>query len=228
MPGANAGHSPLRGLLHRSRRHLDRRAIAPSGQEAVLEVAVLDDLVGEPQAGPDQQGGDQQGQQVHRHAMTIVVGGFRALVLGEVVDRRTLLGIGQGPSPGLTRRRAARSEPQHTAFFIGAGAIRLHNRPDGLLVVLLRHLNIARKVPLQSTVGDAAAKILSGREQRGVGPLRPPSRFRQQMGRASRRRQHDFRTRRSRLCDLPQICQGRKSSTAVRGGGGMDTTVAAP
>ena len=53
MPGANAGHSPLRGLLHRSRRHLDRRAIAPSGQEAILEIAVLDDLVGEPQAGPD-------------------------------------------------------------------------------------------------------------------------------------------------------------------------------
>src|ERR1700722_12946360 len=84
------GAGESRSIL-RPGRHGDRRAVAPSGKKAILQISIFDELGAQPDPAADQQRGDQEGEQIHRHAVAIIVAGLGALVFGEVVDRAVRL-----------------------------------------------------------------------------------------------------------------------------------------
>lgn len=82
---------------------LDRRAIAPPGQGAVLVPAQLGQAVREPQPGADQRSHEYERRGVNEHAVTVIVGLAAASVFGEIVDRRP-------GRPSRTSRTAAELE----------------------------------------------------------------------------------------------------------------------
>src|SRR5215831_20886149 len=67
--------------------HLDRRAPAPSGQDAVLVLAHRRHCVSQPDSSADQRGDNKERRDVHDHPVAVVVGAFAAFIPGEVLDR---------------------------------------------------------------------------------------------------------------------------------------------
>jgi hypothetical protein len=127
--------SPLRNSVLRPGRHGDRRAVASPLQKAVLQRPILEQLGAQPDAAGDQHHGDHQCQEIHRHAVAVIVAGFGALIFGQVVDRRVTLRIGWRPPPAAAWRCPAWPEAQHTATLVIWGhAIGCHDGPDGFLL----------------------------------------------------------------------------------------------
>lgn len=103
-----------------ARFHLDRRATAPSGEDAVLVLAHLRHGVGKPKAGGDQGERENEGGDVDDHPVPIIVGILAVLELGEIVDRRR-----QTWTPARSGAPARKS--QHAGAALGGrGSLRTH------------------------------------------------------------------------------------------------------
>jgi hypothetical protein len=109
---------------------IDRRAIAPAGEEAILCLAHVGDLDCQPDASDRQQHGERQRREIDHHAVAIVIPLIAALVPREALDRwRWLLRSLQRPAP--TRRAtcgaAPRPERHHPVVVIGGfGSVGCH------------------------------------------------------------------------------------------------------
>ena len=119
-PGSAAAAKSHRGSILRPGRHGDRRAVAPSRKKAILQISIFDELGAQPDSAADQHRGDQEGEQIHRHAVAIIVAGLGALVFGEVVDRAVRLRH-RRPPPAAARRRSARPEANDAATLVVRG-----------------------------------------------------------------------------------------------------------
>jgi hypothetical protein len=100
---------------------LDRCAIAPPGEEAILVPAQLGHALGEPQPGSDERGYEQEGGCINDHPMAVVIALAAPRIFGEVIagrrrHKRTVRASGsaaeaQDPMFAIRRRRAVIAHP---------------------------------------------------------------------------------------------------------------------
>ena len=109
---------------------VDRRAIAPARQEAILSLAHVGDLDCQPNAGGREQDGEPQRREIDHHAMPVVIPFLAALVSPEALDRwRWPLRSLQRPAPArrATWGAAPRPERHHPVVIIGGfGSVGCH------------------------------------------------------------------------------------------------------
>jgi hypothetical protein len=112
--------------------HVDRGAVAPAGQKAVLGLAHVRNLDGEPGAGGGQEQREDERGEIDQHAMSVIVIAPAALVFREILDRRSArrrVALARQPSRCAGGRAGPRAEGHDAVGVIGRlSAVTAHGR----------------------------------------------------------------------------------------------------
>jgi hypothetical protein len=107
---------------------VNRRAIAPAGERAILILAHVGDLDRQPDAHAREQHREQQCRKVDQHAVPVIVLVSSALVLCEAFDgRRRMLRCPLRPAPAAGAiGRGAPGPERHDAVVVIVGSVGCH------------------------------------------------------------------------------------------------------